>query len=261
MKIITIADLETIRKLTEELKVTLNRADRKSLSDAFREEKLVEEYSHILNTYSTDDYAAVLRNKSNPFTLISIEDIFKAYGKKYLFIPNIMGVLRKYKQDIISPNEFYLSSRKESNGQDKEYERFILCDMLDKEYVQTYKPIESPGYYIRNNFLIIAQEELITWKVEEKYIEKYNKELHDDFFEANKDNKIFGKNGDRSPCTSDFIQYVENNSYLLDGVTLVKPKVLIYYVSIPTIKLNLTNNLNLKNRKINIHESIASKLL
>ena len=261
MKIVTISDSEVIRDLTNNLKVTLNRVDQQSLMDAFRDEKKVEESKYILDMYKAENYAAVLRNKTDALTLIAINDIFKAHDTKYLFIPNIMGVLRKYKGDIINPNEFYLASKKESKGQDKEYESFISGCMFDQEYIHTNKEITSPGYYIKGNFLVIAQPSLITWKIEEKYVEKYNKELYDEFFEANKDNKVFGKKENRSPCTADFLRYIEENKYLFPDVEFKKPEVLIYYVSIPTLKLNITNNESLKHRDIKIHESIANKLL
>ena len=97
MKIVTISDSEVIRDLTNNLKVTLNRVDQQSLMEAFRDEKKVEESKYILDMYKAENYAAVLRNKTDALTLIAINDIFKAHDTKYLFIPNIMGVLRKYK--------------------------------------------------------------------------------------------------------------------------------------------------------------------
>ena len=259
MKVPVITDFEIILNLTEELKVTLNRVNKQTLKDAYRDDDIVENNTFILDTYNAYDYAAVLRNKTDLLTLISIDNILKAHNKQYLFIPNIMGVLRKYRNDIISPNEFYLASKRESDGQDEEYARFILGGMLNNKYVGYDGEITDSGYYIKGNFLIIAQSELITWKIEEKYVEKHNKELYNEFFENNKDNNIFGKKENRPPCTADFIQYMENNSSFYPDFK--KANVIIYYVSIPTLKLNLTKNDKLKGKDIKIHESITNKLL
>ena len=65
MKIVTISDSEVIRDLTNNLKVTLNRVDQQSLMDAFRDEKKVEESKYILDMYKAENYAAVLRNKTD----------------------------------------------------------------------------------------------------------------------------------------------------------------------------------------------------
>ena len=247
-----------IKELCEKLKVTLNGVHDTTLKQAYKEKW--KDYEYIKEKYGNGDHVAVLNHKNEPLTIIAVADINKAFGKPYLFIPNAMGVLKKNAQkEIISPTTYFLASKIDSGGNDFEYSRFILGGMLDNEYLATND--DETIYSFNEKFLIIKQPELITWKMREQFIIKHNYLSYEVFKNTMQDNNTFGRNGDRPPCIDDFVNFHITNMNLVKGMNtgigdLIEPKYIKYFVSIPTLKQNLTNNPLLKGKNIKIHESL-----
>ena len=256
MKIIK--EPEDIKELCEKLKVTLNGVHETTLKHAYKNKW--KDYEYIAEKYGNGDYVAVLNHKIEPLTIISVANVNKAFNKPYLFIPNAMGVLKKNAQkEIISPTTYFLASKIDSEGNDLEYSRFVLGDMLNNEYLTTND--DETTYSFNEKFLIIKQSELITWKMREQFIIKHNHLSYEVFKNTMKNNNTFGRNGDRPPCIDDFVNFHKNNLNLIKGMNtgigdLIEPKYIKYFVSIPTLKQNLTNNPLLKNRNVKIHESL-----
>lgn len=261
MRILT--SIEDIVEVCDSLQATLNGVHEITLKQAYKNATDREHNAYIIEKYGEGNHVAILNHKNEPITIVSIENINKAFNKKYLFIPNAMGVLKKnMHKEIISPTTYYLASKLGSNGNDLEYARFILGGMLDHNYSPNNN--DETIYSYNNKFLIIKQTELITWKMREEYIKKYNSDLYEAFKITTEGNNTYGKNGNRPPSPEDFVAWFHANKSTIKGAyksdELLTPKYIKYFVSIDTLKANLTNNPLLKGKQISINESISGLL-
>lgn len=93
MRILT--SIEDIVEVCDSLQATLNGVHEITLKQAYKNATDREHNAYIIEKYGEGNHVAILNHKNEPITIVSIENINKAFNKKYLFIPNAMGVLKK----------------------------------------------------------------------------------------------------------------------------------------------------------------------